>query len=112
MSEFEAQDDNAFMLLNIDGSNALQARFDGGTQQLVDGERLRYTSEHFQVEIAPESLEVTVVKTTGAVAKSELFEPVQLGAMITLLRSFSQSVPEFPVLDAEDSWLVIPNFNA
>jgi putative selenate reductase len=42
-SEFEAETDNAFMLLKIDGRSAIQGRFQGVTKQLVDGSATEVT---------------------------------------------------------------------
>ena len=104
--DFEAQKDNAFMLLNIDGSSAIQARFEGETHQLVEGEQLLYTSPKLDLTMKPENFEIVHAEATNTGGDPEIFGPSHLGTMITLLRSFTTSMPEFPVVVAAENWVL------
>lgn len=78
-ADFEAEDDNAFMLMTIDGRLAIQARFRGNTLQRVIGDRSR-------------------PGTTGATQEAAI--------MATLLRGLSESMPQLPIPEATPDWLI------
>ncbi len=104
--DFESQDDNAFMLLHSNGTRGIQARFGGELHELFEGSRLRYASPHLAMELHPETLKVQTSRPSGPDAPSGGFDPTHLGAMITLLQSLTESMPELPVVDAEPAWLI------
>ena len=106
--DFESQDDNAFMLLNHNGTRGIQARFGGELHELFNGDHLRYASPHLSMELHPETLEVHTVRLPQPEAPTDGFDPMHLGAMITLLRSLTESMPELPIVEAEPEWLVNP----
>jgi putative selenate reductase len=108
--DFESQDDNAFMLLRHQGLRGIQARFGGKLHELFEGSRLRYALPHLVVELHPDTLEVQASQPFSPDAPSGGFDPAHLGAMITLLRSLTESMPELPVVDAEPAWLIDSTF--
>ncbi len=79
--DFEAESDNAFMLLTIDGRPAIQGRFEGTTRQLfLDDDLIR--------------------QQTGATP--------EVAIMATLLHGLAESMPHLPMPEAQPEWLVTP----
>jgi putative selenate reductase len=76
---FEAESDNAFMLLRVDDLTAIQGRFAGKTLQLVLAE-----------ELAGEHVNLTV----------------ESAIMASLLRGLTESMPHLPISEADPEWLV------
>jgi putative selenate reductase len=88
--DFEAEADNAFMLLERDGRRGIQGRFDGATEELFETpEGYRYVTS---------SNDVIVDHT----AMSDSLDAHRVGAMLVLLRSFATSMPEYPWTTIED----------
>jgi putative selenate reductase len=105
--EFVDEVDNAFMLLTRNGARGLQARFDGAVHQLFeDGGVLHYISPTIDLWLDPESLAVLEATAHGSSTDERLVEPHRLGTMIVLHRSFADSMPEFPLVEAEPQWLI------
>ena len=95
--DFEAESDNAFMLLRLDGGTLIQARSGGKLHQLRDGEVVTYDGPGEAARLDRGTLEV--------IAGTE--PPVALcGAMLTLLRGITSSMPHLPVAEAEPGWVV------
>jgi len=77
--DFEAESDNAFMLLSINGLPAIQARIEGQTQQLV---------------MDPASIAQDVSPTP------------ERAIMTALLRGLTESMPHLPMPEALPEWLI------
>jgi putative selenate reductase len=107
--DFEAEGDNAFMFLIHDSARGLQARFGGASHELfeIDG-GLRYTSPSEYLLLDKETLSVAEGRTRGDPSVDPSASADRLGTMITLLRSFTESMPEFPLIEADPEWLVMP----
>ena len=112
-TDFEAETDNAFMLVSRDGDRGLQARFDGALHQLIefDGE-LRYTSPAIDLSMDPATLAVLSYTVGSYPGGDELVAPDHLGAMIILHRSFAESMPEFPLVEVEAGWMLDGSFDS
>ncbi len=104
--DFESQDDNAFMLLHHNGTRGIQARFGGDLHELFEGNPLRYASPHLSVELDPNTLQLHATEFLQPEATAGVFDPAHLGAMIILLRSLAESMPELPVVEADPEWLI------
>jgi putative selenate reductase len=88
--DFEAETDNAFMLLRINGLPAIQGRFHGETHQLVmDGDPAKQA-----IESAPYAGEVSIKPSI---------------IMYTLLHGLTESMPHLPIPEAEPGWLIHPD---
>jgi hypothetical protein len=61
------------------------------------------------VHLHPKTLEVVDASLRRATAPKGFFDPERLGAMITLLRSLTDSMPELPVVDAVPEWVIGPD---
>jgi putative selenate reductase len=105
--DFEDQNDNAFMLVSCNGARGLQARFDGALHQLteVNGD-LRYTSPAIELRMDPETFAVLESTVRGDSAENNLVNADHLGAMIILHRAFAESMPEYPLMEADPEWLL------
>jgi putative selenate reductase len=107
--DFEAEADNAFMLLSSHGAACLQAMFGGELHELVsDGAELRYASPAARMSMSPETLAVRAASFGPSPRDREIVEPQHLATMFTLLRSLSESMPELPAVEADAAWLLWP----
>ncbi|MEE4272402.1 MAG: putative selenate reductase subunit YgfK [Thermoanaerobaculales bacterium] len=93
--DFDAEAENAFMLLSIKGAAAIQGRFGGELCQLVDGGELVFSSPEGVVRPDLPSLQPLDGESRRRCA-----------IMLTLLRGVTGSLPYFPVVDAEAGWVV------
>ncbi|MDX2437365.1 MAG: FAD-dependent oxidoreductase, partial [Acidobacteriota bacterium] len=105
--DFEDQGNNAFMLLRHGGLRGIQARFEDKLHELFDGDTLSYRSPYISLSLDPETLEVVEATTRAPDTPDQTFDPALLGAMITLLRSLTRSMPELPVIEADPGWLLV-----
>jgi len=95
--DFEAETDNAFMLLAVDGAVVIQARAGGELHQLRDGNPVRYRGPGGGAGLDRYNLEV--------VSGNE--PPFALcGAMLTLLRGITGSMPHLPLVEPELGWVL------
>ncbi len=60
------------------------------------------------MELHPDTLDVHSTHFSQPEARTNGFDPTHLGAMITLLRSLTESMPELPIVEAEPEWLISP----
>ena len=105
--DFEDQSDNAFMLLTHQGSPGIQAVFAGAIHELFQGDGdLRYTSPAIEIRLDAETLAVLESTVRDDSAADESVNADHLGAMITLHRAFAESMPEFPLVEADPEWLL------
>lgn len=99
--DFETARDNAFMMLRRDRGRCLAARFDGATHELCLDRDLRYASPLVRLVLDPLTLAVRRAAPTPAAEAGELVHPERLGAMVVLLRSLLQSMPELPAVEVD-----------
>jgi putative selenate reductase len=88
--DFEAEKDNAFMFLRINGLPGIQGRFHGETHQLVMGGDPAKQA----IESAPYAGEVSMKPSI---------------IMYTLLHGLTESMPHLPIPEAEPGWLIHPD---
>ena len=105
--DFESEEDNAFMLLTHRGSRGLQARFGSELHELfLDGPVLRYASSAIRLSMDPNTLAVQEAVVGPGPRQEEMVAAAHLAAMVTILRSFIESMPELPPIEADSSWLL------
>jgi putative selenate reductase len=100
--DFEAQDDNAFMVERTTNTWTVRGRIAGAVHELTLGDRLRYTTETLTVEFDPASfgiLRATVAKKTAATTVSLR----TFAALWVLLQGVSESVPWLPTATPLDA---------
>jgi putative selenate reductase len=100
-AEFEAESDNAFMLLRRGEARGVDARFAGATHRLWAGRVLHYSSPTLRLTLDAATLEVETTAAPGTAAGGELFDPARLGMMLVLLRALGASMPELPAVDVD-----------
>ncbi|MEJ2189974.1 MAG: hypothetical protein P8Y93_11310 [Acidobacteriota bacterium] len=61
-----------------------------------------------RMSMSPETLAVRAASCGPSPRDREIVEPQQLAAMVTLLRSLSESMPELPAVAADAAWLLWP----
>ena len=100
--DFEAETDNAFVFISHDGARGLQARFDGALHQLIEDDAgLCYSSPFIELRLDPKTLSVLESTIRRLSPDEKLVHPDRLGAMIILYRSFTESMPEFPLIEVD-----------
>jgi putative selenate reductase len=100
--EFEAQTDNAFMLLKSETARGIQARFGGELHHLLEESGLlRYASPAIELCMDADTLVVLESKACGESQHECLVNADFLAAMLILHRSFAVSMPEFPLIAAD-----------
>jgi putative selenate reductase len=106
-TEFEAQEDNAFMLMRLNGARGLQARFGGSLHQLFENNGvIRYATPDLELALDPEDFAVLETKILSDRMHGDLVQPNHLGSMVVLHRSFAESMPEYPLVEMRKSWSV------
>ena len=88
--DFEAEADNAFMLLQINGKPGIQGRFRGETHQFIMGR-----------DPNPEVIQATPYAGEVSMKPSTI--------MYTVLRGLTQSMPHLPIPEAEAGWVILPD---
>ena len=95
------------MLLRHNGARGLQARLSGSFHQLFENQSVvRYSNPHAELALDPESFAVLETKFSTDRVEGNLVQPHHLGSMIILHRSFAESMPEYPLVEAEPEWLI------
>ena len=105
--DFESEQENAFMLLTHRGMRGLQARFGSELHELFhDGLHFRYSSPAIRLVLDSDTLAVCEAAVGPAPKEEELVAAPHLAAMVTILRSMTETVPELPPIEADSSWLL------
>jgi putative selenate reductase len=105
--DFEAEMENAFMIIGHAGARGLQAKFEGALHQLIEDDgTLRYTSPLVELQLEPKTLTVLASSVREKSFEDQLIQSAHLGAMIVLHRAFAESMLEYPVVQADSAWLL------
>jgi putative selenate reductase len=94
-AEFEAQHDNAFMLLR-GNPPAMEARWSGETHRIELGNRLEYSGPEFRARIDPAGFEVERVEANEEIADDGPVSLLPCAAMYVLMKGLLSSMPHFP----------------
>jgi NADPH-dependent glutamate synthase beta subunit-like oxidoreductase len=98
--EFEAENDNAFMLFRENGIRRIEARFDGHTHQLtLDNHMLHYVSPEFTARIRREGFQVEDTQLTDENHDGDTLSLKPCAIMFILLENLTTSMPHIPVVD-------------
>jgi putative selenate reductase len=98
-ADFEAERDNAFMLLRAGDRPAIQGRFEGRLHQLVDGDEPVYHGPGVRIALDRDLSPVEPAArpaTAGEVC----------GVLAVLLRGLTGSLPHLLLREAEPGWLI------
>jgi len=95
--DFEAEKDNAFMLVGAEGATVIRGKFAGDVHELeADAAELRYACPAFTARLNREDFSVLGIEKVGtpSAADSLSFEPCAV--LWTLLRGLTESMPHLP----------------
>jgi len=111
-AEFEAQDDNAFMLLRQDPP-AMEGRWAGATHRIELGERLQYDSPQFRASIDPSGFRVERIEAHRDAAGEGVLSLLPCATLFVLLNGLLASMPHFPAAPGSaDGCIPQPGYGA
>ena len=96
--EFEAQQDNAFLIFRETDQWAMDARWQGQTHRIELNEKLDYHGPLFSARLDPDTFELEQIDATETAHDSDKPSLEPVAAMHVLLKGFSQSLPHFPTV--------------
>jgi putative selenate reductase len=94
--EFEAQNDNAFMVFREADHWAMDARWQGETHHIELGSKLDYQAPHFSARLNPDTFEPEQIKTADTVGDKDMISLEPCAVMYVLLNGLKQSLPYLP----------------
>ncbi len=94
--DFEAQQDNAFMVFRDADRWAMDARWQGATHRIELNGKLDYTGPAFRARLNPDTFEVEQAKLTGSLKEGDSLALDPCAAMFVLLVGLQQSMPHLP----------------
>jgi len=94
--EFDAQQDNAFMVFRDAGRWSMDARWQGATHHIDLNGQLDYTGPSFRARLNPDTFEVQQAEHTGSANNRTSLSLEPCAAMFVLLLGLKQSVPHLP----------------
>ncbi len=94
--DFEAQDDNAFMLFRDGDQWAMDARLQGATHRIELNGKLDYSGPSFRARVNPATFEVDQVELAGSDNGGPPLSLESCAAMYVLLRGLRRSMPYLP----------------
>ena len=95
-TEFEAQQDNAFMIFRDADTWAMEARWQDETHRIELNGKLDYQGPLFSAQLDPESFEPTQVKVAANVGNGDLLPLEPAATMYALLNGLKKSLPSLP----------------
>jgi putative selenate reductase len=93
--EFEAQNDNAFMLFRGTGNWSMDARWGGETHSIDLGSTLHYRAS-FTAELDPQTFEIKQATATTPGNNGGVLSLAPCASMYVLLRGLKDSLPHLP----------------
>ncbi len=107
-ADFEAQTDNAFMLL---GESAMESRIDGETHRIEVNGHVNYTSPAFTAILHPDSFQLVAASAGDAIVDGDQLSLEPAAVMATLLAGLSGSQPHLPVHDQSGTFISHPGYS-
>ena len=101
--EFDAQQDNAFMVFRDMDQWAMDARWQGTTHRIELNGKLDYTGPSFRARLNPETFGVEHAELAGTATQETSFSLEPCAAMFVLLRGLQQSLPHLPTARPDSS---------
>jgi len=99
-SEFDAQNDNAFMLLKQDGKWGMRGRFNGETHEIVMDNEIDYRTPKLNARLDPVTLHLNDSQITGEFREGDTVTLDPCGVMVALLKGLTGSLSHLPVASA------------
>ncbi len=94
--DFEAQSDNAFMLIRDGDTRAIEARWSGETHRLELNGRLDYRSPALEATLDPTDFELLEAKPGKAAAEGQAVSLEPAASMYVVLTGLAGSMPHLP----------------
>jgi len=94
--EFEAQQDNAFMVFRDADRWSMDARWQGETHHIELNGTLDYSGPSFRARLKPDTFEVQQTEHTGSAENGAALSLEPCAAMFVLLTGLKQSAPHLP----------------
>ena len=95
-AEFEAQQDNAFMVIREEGQWAMDARWQGQTHHIELNEKLDYRGSLFSARLDPDTFEIEQIEVTEAARDGNKLALTPVAEMYVLLNGLRRSLPYLP----------------
>jgi putative selenate reductase len=95
-AEFEAQQDNAFMVFREVDQWAMDARWQGQTHRIELNEKLDYLGPLFSARLDADTFEIEQIEATEAVRDGDKLSLAPVAAMYVLLNGLGRSLPYLP----------------
>ena len=99
-SEFEAQEDNAFMIFRDADQWAMDARWQGETHRIElngkAGNTMDYQGPLFSARLDPDTFELVEIEATAGARTGDTLSLEPCAAMYVLLKGLRQSLPHLP----------------
>ncbi|NNL00610.1 MAG: FAD-dependent oxidoreductase, partial [Xanthomonadales bacterium] len=96
-AEFEAQQDNAFMVFGDAGKWSMAARWQGITHRIELNGRLDYRGPLFSARLDPDTFAIDLIEATESIREGDELSLEPAAVMFVLLRGLMQSLPYLPV---------------
>ena len=97
-AEFEAQQDNAFMVFRDTDQWAMDARWQGQTHRIELNSKLAYRGPLFSARLDPDTFRLEQIDASETARDSDKLSLEPVAAMYVLLKGFSQSLPYVPTV--------------
>jgi putative selenate reductase len=94
--EFEAQGDNAFIVLRQEDQWTMEARWAAATHRVELNTLLNYIGPSFRALIDPDTFELLHIERTGSAGDGAILSLEPCATMFVLLNGFKLSLPYFP----------------
>jgi len=98
--EFDAQQDNAFMVFRDGDSWSMDARWQGETHHIDLNGELDYTGPSFRARLNPDTFEIRQIEHTGDINNGAALSLEPCATMFVLLTGLQQSAPYLPTIRA------------
>jgi putative selenate reductase len=95
-AEFEAQQDNAFMVIREEGQWAMDGRWQGQTHHIELNEKLDYRGPLFSARLDPDTFEIEQIEATESARDGNKLALAPVAEMYVLLNGFRRSLPYLP----------------
>ena len=94
--EFDAQQDNAFMVFRDADRWSMDARWQGETHHIDLNGELDYTGPSFRARLNPETFEIQQTEHTGSTENGAGLSLEPCATMFVLMTGLKQSAPHLP----------------
>ncbi len=97
-AEFEAQQDNAFMVFREEGQWAMDARWQDQTHRIELNEKLDYRGPLFSARLDPDTFEIEQIEAIEAARDGDKISLAPVATMYVLLNGLRRSLPYLPTV--------------